>query len=75
MPQIVNPVKKKSPVSEAELDCQLYQEFMLYIISRNINKYHQFLHHEIEYFTGKTSTSAKVSFDKKQDILVPPSIS
>ena len=33
---------------------KVYKEFMLYAFGRNINKYHRFLHHEIEEFTGKT---------------------
>lgn len=32
---------------------KVYKEFMLYAIGRNINKYHRFLYHEIEKFTGK----------------------
>ena len=32
---------------------KVYKEFMLYAIGRNINKYHRFLHHEIEKFKGK----------------------
>lgn len=32
---------------------KVYKEFMLYAMGRNINKYHWFLHHEIEKFTGK----------------------
>lgn len=32
---------------------KVYKEFMLYAIGRNINKYHRFLHQEIEKFTGK----------------------
>jgi hypothetical protein len=32
---------------------KVYKEFMLYAMGRNINKYHRFLHHEIEKFTGK----------------------
>ena len=30
------------------------KEFMLYVIGRNIDKYHRFLHHEIEKFERKT---------------------
>lgn len=33
---------------------KVYKEFMLYAIGRNVNKYHRFLHHEIEKFEGKT---------------------
>ena len=33
---------------------KVYKEFMLYAIGRNINKYHRFLHHEIEKYTGKS---------------------
>ena len=32
---------------------KVYKEFMLYAIGRNINKYHRFLHHEIEKYEGK----------------------
>lgn len=32
---------------------KVYKEFMLYAIGRNINKYHRFLHQEIEKFIGK----------------------
>ena len=31
----------------------VYKEFMLYAIGRNIMKYHRFLHHEIEKYEGK----------------------
>ncbi|CAK7058746.1 MAG: IS1182 family transposase ISClbu1 [Enterocloster aldenensis] len=33
---------------------KVYKEFMLYAMGRNVNKYHRFLHHEIEKFEGKT---------------------
>ena len=33
---------------------KVYKEFMLYAIGRNINKYHRFLHQEIEKYTGKS---------------------
>lgn len=33
---------------------KVYKEFMLYAIGRNINKYHRFIHQEIEKFTGKS---------------------
>lgn len=33
---------------------KVYKEFMLYTIGRNINKYHRFLHQEIEKYEGKT---------------------
>ena len=33
---------------------KVYKEFMLYAVSRNINKYHRFLHDEIQKFEGKT---------------------
>ena len=33
---------------------KVYKEFLLYAISRNINKYHRFLHDEIKKFEGKT---------------------
>ena len=32
---------------------KVYKEFVLYAIGRNINKYHRFLHHEIEKYEGK----------------------
>ena len=32
---------------------KVYKEFMLYAISRNLMKYHLFLHHEIEKYEGK----------------------
>lgn len=32
---------------------KVYKEFMLYAIGQNINKYHRFLHHEIEEYTEK----------------------
>ena len=32
---------------------KVYKEFMLYAIGRNINKYHRFLHKEIEKYEGK----------------------
>ncbi len=32
---------------------KVYKEFMLYAIGRNINKYHRFLHQEIQKFEGK----------------------
>jgi len=37
---------------------KVYQEFMLYAIGRNINKYHRFLHGEIKRFEGKTEQMA-----------------
>ena len=37
---------------------KVYKEFMLYAIGRNINKYHRFLHHEIEKYTGKADQKA-----------------
>lgn len=33
---------------------KVYKEFMLYAISRNLNKYHRFLHGELKKFEGKT---------------------
>lgn len=33
---------------------KVYKEFMLYAIGRNINKYHRFVHHEIEKYVGKS---------------------
>ena len=33
---------------------KVYKEFMLYAIGRNINKYHRFVHHEIEKYEGKS---------------------
>ena len=32
---------------------KVYKEFMPYVISRNIMKYHRFLHHEIVKYEGK----------------------
>ena len=32
---------------------KVYKEFMLYAIGRNMMKYHQFSHHEIEKYEGK----------------------
>ncbi len=32
---------------------KVYKEFMLFAIGRNINKYHRFLHDEIQKFEGK----------------------
>ena len=32
---------------------KMYKKFMLYAISRNIMKYHRFLHHEIKKLKGK----------------------
>ncbi len=32
---------------------KVYKEFMLYAIGRNVNKYHRFLHNEIQKFEGK----------------------
>ena len=37
---------------------KVYKEFMLYVISRNIMKYHRFLHHEIEKYEGKKEQKA-----------------
>ncbi|MEI3191710.1 MAG: transposase [Lachnospiraceae bacterium] len=37
---------------------KVYKEFVLYAIGRNINKYHRFLHHEIEKYTGKANQKA-----------------
>lgn len=37
---------------------KVYKEFMLYAISRNINKYHRFLHDKIHKFEGKTGEKA-----------------
>ena len=33
---------------------KVYKQFMLYAIGRNINKYHRFLHNELQKFEGKT---------------------
>lgn len=33
---------------------KVYKESMLYVMGRNVNKYHCFLHHEIEKYEGKT---------------------
>ena len=32
---------------------KVYKEFMLYVISRNINKYHRFLNSKLQTFKGK----------------------
>lgn len=32
----------------------VYKEFMLYVIGRNINKYHRFVHGKLQKFEGKT---------------------
>ena len=37
---------------------KVYKEFMLYAIGRNINKYHRFLHKEIQKFEGKQTENA-----------------
>ena len=37
---------------------KVYKEFMLYAIGRNINKYHRFLHKEIQKFEGKPAENA-----------------
>ena len=37
---------------------KVYKEFMLYAIGRNVNKYHRFLHGEIQKFEGKTEQTA-----------------
>jgi len=37
---------------------KVYKEFMLYAIGRNLNKYHRFLHGEIQKFEGKRSRTA-----------------
>lgn len=37
---------------------KVYKEFMLFVIGRNINKYHRFLHGEIKKFEGKTDQKA-----------------
>ena len=37
---------------------KVYKEFMLYVIGRNINKYHRFLHKEIQKFEGKQAEKA-----------------
>ena len=34
---------------------QVYKEFMLYAIGRNINKYHRFLYEKLRKFEGKTA--------------------
>ena len=39
---------------------KVYKEFMLYVVGRNVNKYRQFLHDEIErYEEKKTENSLK----------------
>ena len=37
---------------------KVYKEFMLYVMGRNLNKYHRFLHGEIKKFEGKTEQKA-----------------
>ena len=37
---------------------KVYKEFMLYAIGRNINKYHSFLHNELQKFEGKQAENA-----------------
>ena len=37
---------------------KVYKEFMLYTIGRNLNKYHRFLHKEIQKFEGKQAENA-----------------
>ena len=37
---------------------KVYKEFMLYAISRNIMKYHRFIHQEIEQYEGKKEQKA-----------------
>ena len=37
---------------------KVYKEFMLYVMGRNLNKYHRFLHGEIQKFEGKTGQTA-----------------
>ena len=37
---------------------KVYKEFLLYAIGRNINKYHRFLHKEIQKFEGKQTENA-----------------
>ena len=37
---------------------KVYKEFMLYAMGRNLNKYHRFLHGEIQRFEGKTEQTA-----------------
>lgn len=37
---------------------KVYKEFMLYAISRNIIKYHRFIHQEIEQYEGKKEQKA-----------------
>ena len=37
---------------------KVYKEFLLYAIGRNLNKYHRFLHGEIQKFEGKRSQTA-----------------
>ena len=37
---------------------KVYKEFMLYAISRNIMKYHRFLHQELEKYEGKKEQKA-----------------
>ena len=37
---------------------KVYKEFLLYAMGRNLNKYHRFLHGEIQRFEGKTEQTA-----------------
>lgn len=37
---------------------KVYKEFMLYAIGRNINKYHRFIHNQIQKFEGKQAQNA-----------------
>ncbi len=37
---------------------KVYKEFLLYAIGRNLNKYHRFVHGEIQKFEGKTEQTA-----------------
>lgn len=37
---------------------KVYKEFMLYAIARNVNKYHRFIHNQIQKFEGKSVQNA-----------------
>ncbi len=43
----------KRQIRSIQTEEKVYKEFMLYVI-KNINKYHRFLHQEIQKFEGKT---------------------
>lgn len=37
---------------------KVYKEFMLFVMGRNLNKYHRFLHHTLTKFEGKSEETA-----------------